>query len=112
MAANRMDEVFGTHRVDVDLDEGLLHVRQQLIKHGGILHPSEPKSAASRRTLALDAQSVVLLREHRARQVLDHGEVCEYVFADWRGEPVKPSYVSHQFAGEGEGVGAAAGALS
>jgi len=46
----------------------------------------------------LDAQTVVLLREHQARQILDHGEVCEYVFADWRGEPVKPSYVSHQFA--------------
>jgi len=36
--------------------------------------------------------------EHRARQILDHGQVCEYVFADWRGQPVKPSYVSHQFA--------------
>jgi integrase len=90
--------VCGLRWVDVDLEEGLLQVRQQLIEHGGILHPSEPKSAASRRTLALDARTVVLLREHRARQILDHGEVCEYVFADWRGEPVKPSYVSHQFA--------------
>jgi len=94
----RRGEAVGLRWVDIDLDEGLLHVRQQLIEHGGILHPSEPKSAASRRALALDAQTVVLLREHRARQILDHGEVCEYVFADWRGEPVKPSCVSHQFA--------------
>lgn len=71
----RRGEAVGLRWVDVDLEEGLLHVRQQVIEHGGILHASEPKSAASRRTLALDARTVVLLREHRARQILDHGEV-------------------------------------
>ena len=54
--------------------------------------------APCRWTLALDTQTVLLLREPRARQILDHGEARQYVSADWSGEPVKPRYVSHQFA--------------
>jgi len=43
-------------------------VRQQLIKQGGGLQASEPKSAASRRTIALDLDTVRLLCAHRADQ--------------------------------------------
>jgi integrase len=94
----RRGEACGLRWVDIDLDDQLLHVRQQLIEHGGLLHPSQPKSAASRRTLALDTQTAILLREHKARQIQEHGQACEYVFTDPHGEPIKPSHVSHRFA--------------
>jgi len=94
----RRGEACGLRWVDIDLDNETLYVRQQLIEHDGVLHPSPPKSAASRRALALDPQTVTLLREHKARQTEVHGQACEYVFTDQRSEPLNPSHVSHRFA--------------
>jgi integrase len=92
----RRGEACGLRWVDVDLDAGEFSVRQQLIEHGGSLHASEPKSAASRRTIALDADTVRLLRAHRAAQQARFG-TCEYVFTDPHGAPVKPTHVTHRF---------------
>jgi integrase len=93
----RRGEACGLRWTDLDLDHATFHVRQQLIEHDGGLHASPPKSAASRRTLALDKQTVALLRAHRATQQARTGP-CEYVFVDAHGQPVKPSHVSHRFA--------------
>jgi integrase len=92
----RRGEACGLRWVDLDLDAGELSVRQQLIEHDGDLQASEPKSAASRRTIAVDADTVRRLRAHRAEQQARFG-VREYVFTDPHGAPVKPSHVTHRF---------------
>jgi integrase len=92
----RRGEACGLRWVDVHLDAGELSVRQQLIEHHGNLHASEPKSAASRRTIAMDLDTVRLLRAHRAAQQARFG-ICEDVFTDPHGSPVKPSHVTHRF---------------
>jgi integrase len=92
----RRGEACGLRWVDVDLDAGEFSVRQHLIEHGGSLHESEPKSAASRRTIALDADTVRLLRAHRAAQLARFGS-CKYVFTDPHGAPVKPTHVTYRF---------------
>jgi integrase len=92
----RRGEACGLRWVDVDLDAGELSVRQQLIEYDGGLQATEPKSAASRRTIALDAGTVRLLRAHRADQQARLG-VREYMFTDPHGTPVTPSHVTHRF---------------
>lgn len=66
----RQSELLGLRWLDVDLDDGAVTVRQQLtrIPHKGYSF-SEPKSARSRRTLALPSFVVAALREHRKRQL-------------------------------------------
>jgi integrase len=67
-----------------------------LIEHHGGLQASEPKSAASRRTIALDPDTVRVLGAHRSAQQARVGP-CEYVFTDPHGAPLKPSHVTHRF---------------
>ena len=92
----RRGEGCGLRWIDVDLDAGELSVRQQLIEDDGALQTSEPKSAASRRTIAVDADTVRRLHAHREDQLARFG-VREYVFTDPHGAPVKPSHVTNRF---------------
>lgn len=65
----RKGELLALRWVDVDLDAGLVHVRQtvqRLPKAGLVFGP--PKSGRSRRTIPLPAISVKVLRAHRAGQ--------------------------------------------
>lgn len=65
----RRGEVLGLHWRDIDLDKGTLRVRTSLVRLGGTMVLSEPKSARSRRTIPLPSSSLTALREHRLRQV-------------------------------------------
>lgn len=68
-AALRLAEVTGLRWEDVDLDRGILSVRQtiyRLPKIGVVKKGS--KSNAGRRPVDLDAQAVSLLRRHRSEQ--------------------------------------------
>ena len=65
----RLGEALGLRWLDVDLDQGVLHVRQALQRQKGRgLTFVEPKSRRSRRTLALPAVVVMALKAHRVRQ--------------------------------------------
>lgn len=57
---------------DVDLDIGLVHVRQnvQRLLEIGLVYGS-PKTSRSRRTVPLPARSIKVLRAHRARQAAE-----------------------------------------
>jgi integrase len=57
---------------DVDLDDGVLHVRQnvQLLPEMGLVF-GPPKSNKSRRTIPLPAASARMLRTHRANQAAE-----------------------------------------
>lgn len=65
----RRGELMGLMWVDVDLERGTLAVRHSFIRGDAskwVL--ATPKTASSRRTIALDATCVAALRKHRAAQ--------------------------------------------
>jgi hypothetical protein len=64
----RRGEAAGLRWVDVDLDAKVVMIGQQHIAYGHTVAVGPPKTAASRRTIALDRHTVRLLREHRHRQ--------------------------------------------
>jgi integrase len=100
----RLGELLGLHWDDVDLDHRRLVVRRQLqrLKDIGLVE-REPKSAGSRRTIALAAPAVDALRRWRVRQKeakLLAGSIwqsTQYVFTSTVGGPIEPTNVSHRF---------------
>jgi len=62
----RKGELLGLMWPDVDLDRGILHVRRQLTERMEI---TEPKTASSRRSIALPEVAAEALRKHRLRQL-------------------------------------------
>ncbi|MGE3843794.1 MAG: site-specific integrase, partial [Vicinamibacterales bacterium] len=81
----------------------VLHVRASLQRVGKVWHLVEPKSARSRRTVALPDVAVTALRAHRVRQLeermaagprwKDHG----FVFPTRIGTPMEPSNLTKAF---------------
>jgi integrase len=61
----RRGEAAGLRWADVDLDAGVAMIEQQRIANGHLVTVGPPKTAASRRLVALDRHTVRLLREHR-----------------------------------------------
>jgi integrase len=73
----RRGEAAGLRWADVDLDAGLAMIEQQRIANGRMITVGPPKTAASRRLVALDRHAVRLLREHRRRQRTEQKAVGE-----------------------------------
>ena len=69
MTGLRRGELCGLRWSDVDLDGCSLSVRQTIVTEAGIPAVSDVKSAHSRRTLDVDAQTVAVLRRHRVAQL-------------------------------------------
>jgi integrase len=96
----RQGEALGLHWQDVDLDAGTLRVRVALQRlEGRGLQIVEPKTARSRRSIALPPQVVESLRAHKARQA---NAGCgwhdnDFVFTTATGEPLEGSSVTHRF---------------
>jgi integrase len=99
----RRGEAAGLRWVDVDLDERVVMINQQRITFGHTTTVGPPKTAASRRTIALDAATVRLLREHRRRQAKERLHAGDrwvesgYVFTNLVGEPLNPDYLTRRF---------------
>ena len=99
----RQGEALGLEWKDVDLELGYLRVHKQLQRNDGKFQLVEPKTARSRRTLALPASIVQSLRDHRLRQADErrvigsksHG--WDLVFTTQRGHPIDGTVVSHHF---------------
>lgn len=64
----RRGEATGVRWVDIDLDAGTLTVAVELVQDVYEVYESEPKSDSGARTIALDPETVRVLREHRRRQ--------------------------------------------
>ncbi|MEV0136424.1 site-specific integrase [Dactylosporangium sp. NPDC050688] len=64
----RRGEACGLHWDDLDLDTHTLTVRWQIVQHGWATSLDTPKTADSEAAIALDAETVAVLRAHRARQ--------------------------------------------
>lgn len=99
----RRGEVLGLRWRDLDLDGGRASITQTLIAVAYRVSFSTPKTARGRRSVALDAETVRVLREHRRRQLEErlalggYAEDFDLVFAGLEGEPLHPDQVSKRF---------------
>lgn len=100
----RRSELLGLRWPDIDLDAGTLTVNQVLhCVAGGAVVFQEPKTARSKRTVALSPAAVLALKAHRDR-VEAHRAILEtslspddLVFANVTGSPMLPNTVTHAF---------------
>jgi integrase len=67
----RRGEVLGLRWGDIDLEPGRLAVRQTLVSVAYETKFSTPKTKRGRRSVSLDATTVMALRSHRKRQLQD-----------------------------------------
>jgi integrase len=102
----------------LDLDGARLTVEQQLTPApGGGVAIGPPKSERSRRTIALDPETVDALREHRDAQVLERALAGpayidrDLVFADELGGPIHPRALTERFARYRKAAGIPTGTL-
>lgn len=99
----RRGEVLGVRWVDVDLGAQRLTVNQTILNVAYAVTVGSPKTARSRRTIALDPETTRVLAAHKQRQAaerrsLGHGYVDRgLVFAQENGDPVHPDLFSQTF---------------
>jgi integrase len=94
----RQGEALGLRWVDVDLGEGVIHVRQTLyrVKGKGLMF-GEPKSVQSRRDVVLHPELVKILKAHKKRQTSERLEMGSawtdsgLVFTQASGKPIDPA---------------------
>jgi integrase len=107
----RRGEVLGLRWCDIDLEamtlrveQTLQRVRAKVIGAAGFV-ASEPKTERSRRTLALPAMLIPLLRRHRARQAQERlaagadwaDSLGGLLFTTAHGRPIEPRDVQAEF---------------
>ena len=102
MTGLRRGEALGLRWQDVDLEAGRLCVRRSLIPEGNQVAVHEPKTAHGRRVVALDPQTVEVLRGQAARQLIEQAESEEWddtglVFTNQDGQALHPWLVSRCF---------------
>jgi integrase len=99
----RRGEALGLRWSDLDLEAAWATIRQTLSYVGTTPMISEPKTARSRRLIALPPETVVALRTHRIRQAAERLELGatladdDLVFAHAEGTPLNPATVSRRF---------------
>jgi integrase len=101
----------------LDLDGGRLHVDQQLVPTRGGVSFGPPKSARSRRTVALDPATIDILDRHRETQLLERtvaGDAYrdgDLVFCDPLGDPIHPQRLTEWFGQHRKAAGLPTGTL-
>jgi integrase len=99
----RRGELVGLRWIDIDPADASLIVAQTLVEIPGTVTRSEPKTAASNRTITLDRATVAILTAHRQRQqrlYAEHGTVADeqgFVFGWPDGRPLRPGWLTHRF---------------
>jgi integrase len=113
----RRGELLGLTWLALDLEAGTLRVDQQLVPTRGGVSFGPPKSKRSRRTVAIDAETVEALRLHREAQLLERnfaGDAYvdrDLVFADELGGPIHPQRLTEAFMKHRKAAGLLAGTL-
>jgi integrase len=102
MRGLRRGEACGLMWGDLDLDDGAAYVERQLQQQpGDRLRACPLKTESSRRAVALDSGTVIVLRAHRSRQARLLGDAAvgpgRWVFTHEDGEPLSPSYLTQRF---------------
>jgi integrase len=99
----RQGEALGLCWEEVDLKMGYLRISKQLQRFDGETRLVEPKTARSRRTLALPAFIARSLREHRDRQLKEREAAgskwieSDLVFTTATGKPIDATRISKDF---------------
>jgi integrase len=113
----RRGELAGLTWYALDLDGARLSVEQQLVPTRGGCTLGPPKSSRSRRTIALDPETVATLRQHRETQLLerdfagDSYDDRDLVFCDPLGGPIYPQRLTDSFREQRRAAGIASGSL-
>ena len=100
----RQAELLGLRWRDIDLDMLSISVSQVLYKRRGICQFNEPKTAHSRRRVAMTPKLALFLREYKAErerlywQVGQPFTLDDLVFASVEGKPIDPGVLTHNFA--------------
>jgi len=99
----RRGEALGVRWGDIDFEDGRAAIRQTVVAVNHQVQLGTPKTAKSRRSVALDKGTVAALRAHRQRQLeermlmgpgfADH----DLVFCKVTGEPLHPERFSREF---------------
>ena len=99
----RRGEALGLRWRDMDLEGGTLSIRHSLQRIDGSLKLVEPKTAKSRRTIAIPGFAWEALKAHRKRQVEEKlfagskWQDTDHVFTSRIGTPLDPDNVSRDF---------------
>jgi integrase len=121
------DEVAGGVRDAVSMSNGPVRLRRpargiravlrQLVPTRGGVSFGPPKSKRSRRTIALDAETVAALREHREAQLLERAFAddaytdSDLVFCDELGGTIYPQRLGETFLRQRKAAGLTTGTL-
>jgi len=103
----RMGEQLGLRWADIDFERRCLHVRQSLQRAAGAYTLVEPKSATSRRVVALPEAALDALREERREQAAAqlaaggrwHQPIPDLCFTTAGGQPRNGTSLIHLFQG-------------
>jgi integrase len=99
----RQAELLGLRWRDVDLEMLSISVTQVLYKRGGVCRFNEPKTAHSRRRVAMTPKLALFLREYKVEREQLYQELGkplildDLVFTSIDNEPLNPSVVTHNF---------------
>jgi integrase len=105
----RRGELLALRWCDIDLDNAVLRVVQSVvILRNRDLYIGPTKTAKSRRVIALDRQTVTVLRRHRriaGRATPNHATDSAFVFSDKDGRPINPERFGDRFRSNVRRVG-------
>ena len=87
----RRGELLGLKWQDVDLDNGIIHVRRQVGRINGKVQEAPLKTKNAYRNISIGADAVSILREKKKKD----GNFSEYVFPSPTGGPMSPDSVLH-----------------
>jgi integrase len=103
LRGTRRGEAAGLRWVDVDLDQKIIMIDQQRLAYGRTVAVGPPKTAAGRRTIALDRTTVRLLRTYLQRQRAERLAAGDgwhdsgYVFTTLDGAALHPDWLTRRF---------------
>jgi integrase len=96
----RQGELLGLRWQDVDIDKGIIHVRQALYITRGVIYLTEPKTVNSRRTIQLAKVAIYALRKYRISYLQeamafgpDWNTKYNLVFPTTTGNPIRAAHL-------------------
>ena len=104
MTGCRRGEALGLTWPDLDIENGRVMIRRALVPVAGKLIETEPKTKRGRRLIALDAETVAVLREQAARQLAEQQALGDEwidsgrMFTAEDGSQLHPERISALFA--------------
>jgi integrase len=99
----RRGEACGLRRQDTDLKNRITTIRWQIVQLGWDTEQGEPKTEAGERQLALDRQTVAVIRGHRTRQDAERDQAGDswtgsgFAFTNPDGSALHPAAVTDAF---------------